>query len=220
MNKKNVVFILAIVFIFVLLVSNLKYTGFAIYRVPFNIEIDILNKDKEVKTGDNLNINLIFFNINKPRSVDFNYSIKSLTSQNIVTREETLFVEKELVVTRDIQIPKSAPSGYYLLEVKWDQENSKTSSLFKIKSESRVLKFFIINVLVSILLILITLLIIIFIITHHTTLDEINKLNKAAISLFFWKISWRLKQHNYYIKYIISIIIICLLIIILILINY
>ena len=78
MNKKNIIFIAAISTVFILLISSLKFTGFSIYRVPFNVDVDILNENKEVNAGDNLKINLIFFNLLSPRSVSFNYSIKSL----------------------------------------------------------------------------------------------------------------------------------------------
>ena len=220
MNKKNIIFIACISLVFLLLISNLKYTGFSIYRVPFNIDIDILNTNKEVNAGDNLKVNLVFYNLLEPRSVSFNYSVKSLTGETLITKSESIFIENETVLKKAIIIPKSAETGYYLVSVDWDNTNSKTSSLFKIKSDKKVIKFSIIKVLVSLIIILISILIIIFVLTHNTVLEQLSNLNKAQLSLFFWRIGWSLKQHNYFIKYIAVIIILCLLSIILVLINY
>ena len=219
MNKKNIIFIVSIGFVFILLISNLKITGYSIYRVPFNVDIDILNNNKEVDAGNKLNLNFVFYNLLNPRSVPFNYSIKSLSGDVIVAKSETIFIQNETVITRSIQIPEDVKSGYYLVNIDYES-NSKTSNLFKIKSSKEFIKFSLIKILTSLIIILISFLIIGFILTHNTILDQLSNLNKAQISLFFWRIGWSLKQHNYYIKYIAVLIILCLLAIVLILINY
>lgn len=220
MNKKNIFFILIVTFVFLILFPHLEFTGLTIYRVPLNIEIDILNEDKEVKAGETLEANLIFYNLLNPKSILFNYSVQSMTGEILITKQENLFIEKETILKRNIKIPKTAETGYYFLTVNWDDSKSKTSSIFKVISTSHIFKFSLIKILTSIILMLGTLLIIIFILTHNTVLDELTKLDKAKISLFFWRIGWALKQHNYFIKYIIAFIILSLLGIILILINY
>ncbi|MBI2672312.1 hypothetical protein HYX16_05240 [Candidatus Woesearchaeota archaeon] len=219
-NKKNIMFILLVSIAFISLLSYMKYTGFAVYRVPFGVEIDILNSGKEVDAGDVINANIIFYNLLQPQSIKLNYSIKNLKGDVLVSDNTNIFVQNETVLKKSILIPKSAPSGYYLLVAEWDNSYSKVSTIFKVRSGKDELKFLIIKLLMSLVLIAVTLLIIILIITHNNALSSLSNLNKARISLFFWKIGWILKQHNYYIKYILVFIILCLLGAVLTLINY
>ena len=220
MNKKNIIFIILASITFISLLSYMEYTGFAVYRVPFGVEIDILNNEKEVSAGDVINANIIFYNLLRPQSIKLNYSIKNLKGDVLVSDNTNIFVQNETILKKTILIPKSAPSGYYLVVAEWDDSYSKVSSLFKVKSGSETFKFLIIKVLMSLVLIASTLLIIILIITHNNALSTLSNLNMAKISLFFWKVGWVLKQHNYYIKYFLVFIILCLLGAVLTLINY
>ena len=220
MHKKNVILFFLICIIFITLLSHMRYTGLVVYRVPFNIEVDIQNNEKEVDAGDIINANLIFYNLLEPTSISFNYSIKSLKGNVLFVQNENIYVQNETILKRGILIPKTAPAGYYLLVVEWGSSFARSSSLFKVNSEIEMIKFSAIKILMSLVLISIALLIILMIITHNNVLNSLTNLNKARISLFFWKIGWILRQHNYYIKYIIIFIILCLLAIILILINY
>jgi len=131
-------------------------------------DISIKVKNKIVAPGDNLQASIEMTNLGELNNIDvlLYYAIKNFDNKIILFREESLAVDKKLVVERELQIPKDIEYGNYIFYSRITYGKNQTASSsdsFSIVGREEILKQNLIKTgIVIIILTVITLVILFF----------------------------------------------------------
>ena len=81
-----------------------------LFDVITNIE------EKEVSPGDNLVADVTLINMGDLHHFDvlFRYAIRDLDGNTIAFKEESLAIDEQLNLTRELEVPNSAEPGQYI----------------------------------------------------------------------------------------------------------
>jgi hypothetical protein len=97
-------------------------------KALFDLQTQVLTK--EVEAGDDVEANIKMTNLGDLKNIDIHlyYSIKDFQGNTLAFREESLAINDELEIKRELKIPQSAPYGAYVFYSKISYENITASS--------------------------------------------------------------------------------------------
>lgn len=102
----------------------------------FHILMGVVNK--EFKAGDNIEATIRIINIGDLEHIDvlLHYAIKDSEGKTLLFKEESITIEGEFEVSRDLEIPKGLQEGEYLFYSKVSYEDSVATNIkpFKVVS--------------------------------------------------------------------------------------
>lgn len=120
-------------------------------------------EDKTVVSGEKVTADVKLINMGDLRHFDvlFKYAIKDLQGNIITYREESLAIDEELDLTRDLEVPKETEEGQYLFyaNVRYDDVSASGTETFRVVESviPRIVYYLISFILLILILILIIL---------------------------------------------------------------
>lgn len=128
----------------------------------FDVITDI--EEKEIMPGDNVEADVTLINMGDLNGFDvlFRYAVRDLDGNTIAFKEESLAIDRQLNLTRELEIPDNTEPGQYIFyaNVRYDDVSASGSETFRVVETTLPrLAFYIISfILLLIILIIIYLL--------------------------------------------------------------
>ena len=193
---KNYFVIIITLIIGILILTLLNYTGYAVSEPP--MKIIITSEFKEIQLGNPVKADLLVYDIKEPTNLTITYSINKLGLTNSISLRESQYIFQDSVIPLEIIIPEDAELGIYQLKVLNEVTSTSEIELFEvIEKESNTGKI-ILSTFIYLLVLSVLVLIVILVKKHWQWLRYFKPNSKQLL----WSFKWKLKQNNFYIKYI------------------
>lgn len=101
-------------------------------EVLFDMNINVQPEDRRVTRGKNVDLGVKLFNLAgiKPASVNMEYFVKDLDGNTIITEQESVVIETQVLFSKTLHIPSNMKPGSYIFAAKSEYGSSVGTSSY------------------------------------------------------------------------------------------